>query len=44
MNKKCLFLYLLVCLLVVGCVTLKEPDNENQSIRQKNRFYRRINN
>jgi hypothetical protein len=32
MNKKCLFLYLLVCLLVVGCVTLKEPDSENQTL------------
>ena len=38
MNKKCLFLYLLICLLVVGCATmassknLPEPDNENQTL------------
>jgi hypothetical protein len=32
MDKKYSFLYLLICLLVVGCVTLKEPDSENQTL------------
>jgi len=32
MNKKCLFLYLLICLLVVSCVSLKEPDSKNQTL------------
>ena len=32
MNKKYLFLYLLICLLVISCVSLPEPDNANQTV------------
>ena len=32
MKKKYLFLYIIICLLVVGCATLKESDSENQTL------------
>jgi len=32
MNKKCVFLYLFICLLVVGCLSLPEPDSKKQTL------------
>jgi len=32
MIRKYLFIYLIICLLVVGCATLKESDGENQTL------------
>jgi len=32
MNKKHLYLYLIICLLAIGCATLKESDSENQTL------------